>query len=118
MKADESKPEDLKCGSSSAISFFKKNGLFISENSDFEYKLKFFDKNLSKEDFNFIYISKPQNSGGYTLEVEKIIKKQNKHLVYFKENNPPQGSANIMAMTSTYCFLKINDLDKVAVIIK
>jgi hypothetical protein len=118
MKVEEIKPEDLKCGSSNAISFFEKNGLFISENSDFEYKLKFFDKNLSKEDFNFIYISKPQNSGGYTLEVEKIIKRKNKHLIYFKENKPLQGSANIMAITATYCFLKINDLDKTEVIIK
>ena len=118
MKVEESKPEDLKCGSSSAISFFEKNGLFISENSEFEYKLKFFDKSLSKEDFNIIYISKPQNSGGYTLEVEKIIKRKNKNLIYFKENKPPQGSANIMAITATYCFLKINNLDKVEVIIK
>ena len=118
MKVQESKLEDYKCGSSNAISFFDKNGLFISENNDFEYKLKFFDKSLSKEDFNFVYISKPQNSGGYSLEVEKIIKRKNKHLIYFKENKPPQGSANIMAITATYCFLKIYDLEEVEVIIK
>ena len=118
MKAEEIKPEKLNCGSSSAFSFFEKNGLFIYQNVDFEYKLKFFDKSLTKEDFNFIYISKPQNTGGYILEVEKIIKKKNKHRIYFKENRPPQGSINTMAITATYCFLKINDLDRAEVIFK
>ena len=113
MQAEEIKPLNLKCSSSSAISFFEKNGLLTSKHSDFEYKLRFFDKSLSKEDFNLIYISKSQNSGGYTLEVEKIIKKKNKHLVYLKENNPPPGSANLMAITATYCFLKLDNLEKV-----
>jgi len=117
MQAEEIKSENLKCSSTTATPFFKKNGLFIVENSDFFKKLKFFNKSLSKEDFNLIYISKSQNSGGYTLEVEKIVKKKNKHLIYFKENKPPQGSANIMAITATYCFLKINNLDKVEVFI-
>ena len=118
MKAEEIKPENLKCGSNSGVTFFEKNGLFNLNDEDFDYKLAQIDKNLTKEDFNFIYISKPQNSGGYTLEVEKIIKKKDKHQIYFKENKPPQGSANIMAITATYCFLKINNLDKATVIIK
>ena len=118
MKAEEIKPENLKCGSNSGVTFFEKNGLFNLNDEDFDYKLAQIDKNLTKEDFNFIFISKPQNSGGYTLEVEKIIKKKDKHQIYFKENKPPQGSANIMAITATYCFLKINNLDKATVIIK
>ena len=118
IQAEEIKPENLKCGSNSEVTFFENNGLFALNDEDFNYKLGLIDKNLTKEDFNFVYISKPQNSGGYTLEVEKIIKKNNKHLVYFKENKPPTGSANIMAITATYCFLKINNLDKVKVIIK
>ena len=118
MKAEEIKPENLKCGSNSGVTFFEKNGLFNLNDEDFDYKLAQIDKNLTKEDFNFIFISKPQNSGGYTLEVEKIIKKKDKHQIYFKENKPSQGSANIMAITATYCFLKINNLDKATVIIK
>ena len=118
MKAEEIKPENLKCGSNSGVTFFEKNGLFNLNDKDFDYKLAQIDKNLTKEDFNFIFISKPQNSGGYTLEVEKIIKKKDKHQIYFKENKPPQGSANIMVITATYCFLKINNLDKATVIIK
>ena len=118
MKAEEIKPENLKFGSNSGVTFFEKNGLFNLNDKDFDYKLAQIDKNLTKEDFNFIFISKPQNSGGYTLEVEKIIKKKDKHQIYFKENKPPQGSANIMAITATYCFLKINNLDKATVIIK
>ena len=118
MKAEEIKPENLKCGSNSGVTFFEKNGLFNLNDEDFNYKLGLIDKNLTNEDFNLIYISKPQNSGGYTLEVEKIIKKKDKHQIYFKENKPPTGSANIMAITATYCFLKINNLDKATVIIK
>ena len=118
IQAEEIKPKNLKCGSSSATSFFEKNGLFIPKNSDFEYKLRFFDKSLSKKNFNIIFISNPQNSGGYTLEVEKIVKKKNKHLVYFKENKPPKGSANLMVITSTYCFLQIDNLDKAEIFIK
>ena len=118
MKAEEIKPENLKCGSNSGVTFFEKNGLFNLNDEDFKYKLGLIDKNLTKEDFNFIFISKPQNSGGYILEVEKITKKKNKHLIYLKENKPSQGSANIMAITATYCFLKIDNLDKAKVIIK
>jgi hypothetical protein len=118
IQAEEINPVNLKCGSNSGVTFFEKNGLFTLNDEDFIYKLRLIDKNLTKEDFNFIYISKSQNSGGYTLEIEKIIKKNNKHLVYFKENKPPTGSANIMAITATYCFLKINNLDKVKVVIK
>ena len=118
IQAEEIKPENLKCGSSSGVAFFEKNGLFALNDEDFNYKLGLIDKNLTKEDFNFIYISKSQNTGGYTLNLEKIIKKKDKHEIYFKENKPPQGLANIMAITATYCFLKINNLDKVKVIIK
>ena len=118
MKAEEIKPENLKCGSNSGVTFFEKNGLFTLNDEDFNYKLRLIDKSLNKEDFNLIFISKPQNSGGYTLEIEKIIKKNNKHLVYFKENKPPTGSANLMAITSTYCFLKLNNLEKVEVFFK
>jgi hypothetical protein len=118
IQAEEIKPKNLKCGSNSGVTFFEKNGLFTLNDEDFNYKLRLIDKSLNKEDFNLIFISKPQNSGGYTLEIEKIIKKNNKHLVYFKENKPPTGSANLMAITSTYCFLKLNNLEKVEVFFK
>ena len=118
IQAEEIKPENLKCGSNSGATFFEKNGLFTPDDKDFNYKLGLIDKNLTKEDFNFIYISKPQNTGGYTLNLEKIIKKKDKHQIYFKENKPPQGSANLMAVTATYCFVKISNLNKVRVIIK
>ena len=118
IQAEEIKPENLKCGSNSGVTFFEKNGLFTLNDEDFNYKLGLIDKDLTKEDFNFIYISKPQNTGGHTLNLEKIIKKKDKHQIYFKENKPSQGSANLMAVTATYCFLKINNLDKVKVIIK
>ena len=118
MKAEEIKPENLKCGSNSGVTFFEKNGLFTPNDEDFNYKLELIDKNLTKKDFNFIYISKPQNTGGYTLKLEKIIKKKDKHQIYFKENKPPQGSASIMAITATYCFLKLDNLGKVEVLIK
>ena len=118
IQAEEIKPKNLKCGSNSGVTFFEKNGLFTLNDEDFNYKLRLIDKSLNKEDFNLIFISKPQNSGGYTLEIEKIIKKNNKHLVYFKENKPPTGSANLMVITSTYCFLKLNNLEKVEVFFK
>ena len=111
IQAEEVKPKNLKCGSNSGVIFFEKNGLFTEYNKGFNNKLNLIDKNLSKEDFNFIYISKPQNSGGYTLELEKIVKKKNKHQIYFKENKPPEGSANLMAITATYCLLKIENLE-------
>ena len=100
------------------FSVFEKNGSFTLNDKDFNYKLGLIDKNLDKGDFNFIYISKPQSSGGYVLEVEKIIKKKNKHLIYFKENKPSEGSSNIAAITATYCFLQIDNFDKVKVFIR
>ena len=118
IQAEEIKPENLKCGSNSGATFFEKGGIFALNDRDFNYKLGLIDKNLTKEDFNLIYISKPQNTGGYSLNLEKIIKKKAKYQSYFKENKPLQGSASIMAITATYCFLKINNLDKAIVIIK
>ena len=118
IQAKEIKPENLKCRSTSAIEFFEKNGLFITKDKDFDYKLKFFNKNLNRDDFNLIYISQPQSSGGYVLKAEKIIKNKDKHEIYFKENKPPKGSNSIAAISTTYCFLKIKNLDKVEVIIR
>ena len=118
IQAEEIKPENLKCGSNSGVTFFEKNGLFTLNDEDFNYKLGLVDKNLTKEDFNLIYISKPQSSGGYTLKIEKIIKKKNKHQIYLKENRLSEGSGSIAAITATYCFLKINNLNKIEVIIK
>ena len=118
IQAEETKPKNLKCGSNSRTAFFEKNGSFTIDDKDFNYKLGFIDKNLDKSDFNFIYISKSQSSGGYVLEVEKIIKKKDKHQIYFKENKPPEGSASIAAITATYCFLQIDNLDKVEIFIK
>ena len=115
IQAEEIKPENLKCGSNSGVTFFEKNGLFTPNDKDFNYKLGLIDKNLTKEDFNLIYISKPQNSGGYTLNLQKIIKKKDKYQIYFKENKPPPGSASIMAITATYCLLKTKNLEKVEV---
>ena len=114
-KAEEIKPKNLKCGSNSGVSFFEKNGSFTINDKDFDYKLGLIDKNLNKGNFNFIYISKPQKSGGYVLKVEKITKNKKKHLIYFKENKPAMGSVNTAALTATYCFLQIDNLDKVEV---
>ncbi len=118
IQAEEIKPKNLKCGSNSGVAFFEKNGSFTIEDKDFNYKLGLIDKNLDKSDFNFIYISKPQTSGGYVLEVEKIAKNKNKHRIYFKEKKPPKGSSNIAAITATYCFLQIDNFDKVVVFIR
>ena len=118
IQAEEIKPKNLKCGSNSGVAFFEKNGSFTIDDKDFNYKLGLIDKNLDKGDFNFIYISKPQSLGGYVLEVEKITKNKNKHRIYFKENKPPKGSSNIAAITATYCFLQIDNLDKVEIFIK
>ena len=118
IQAEEIKPINLKCGSSSSIEFIEKNGYFKKDDKDFSYKLRFIDKNLNKNDYNFIYISDSKSSGGYTLELLKVLKKGNKHHIYFKENKPSEGSANIAAITATYCFLKINNLVEVEVFIK
>ncbi len=118
IQAEEIKAENLKCGSSSDVDFYTKKGLFTLGSKNFSNKLKRIDSNFNKDDFNFIYVSNPQSSGGYVLEVEKIIKKKDKHQIYFKENKPLEGSSNIAAITATYCFLKIDNLDKVEVFIK
>ena len=118
IQAEEIKPENLKCGSSSDVDFYTKNGSFTQDSKNFSNKLKRINSSLNKDNFNFAYISKPQSSGGYVLEVEKITKNKNKHRIYFKENKPPEGSTSIAAITATYCFLQIDNLDKVEIFIK
>tara|TARA_X000000950_G_scaffold26881_1_gene28897 strand:+ start:303 stop:788 length:486 start_codon:yes stop_codon:yes gene_type:complete len=117
IQAEEIKPENLKCGSSIDVGFFQKYGIFTSKDKDFIYKLRFISENLNKDDFNFIYISKP-TGGGYTLELEKITKKKNKHKIYFKENKPQEDAITHTATAATYCFLKIDNLNKVDLFIK
>jgi len=117
IQAEEIKPKNLKCGNNSSIEFFEENGVFTPDNKAFNYKLKLINKDLDKDNFNFIYISKPKGAG-YTLEVEKISKKKSKHKIYFKENKPPEGAAVAAVTASTYCFLKIDNLDEVEVFIK
>ena len=118
IQAEEIKPGNFKCGSSSDVDFYTKNGSFTQDSKNFSNKLKRIDSSFNKDDFNFIYISKPQSSGGYVLEVEKITKNKNKHRIYLKENKPPEGYASIAAITATYCFLQIDNFDKVEVFIK
>jgi len=48
----------------------------------------------------------------------KILKRGNKYQIYFKENKPSEGFANIAAITATYYFLKINNLVEAEVFIK
>ena len=117
IRAEEVAAKNLKCGFKSGITFYEKNGIFTLNDKYFHNKLELVDKNFNKEDFNFIYISKPQNSGGYTLELDKIIKKKNKHQIYFKENKPPKGTVNLMVVTATFCLLKIENLEEVEVFI-
>ncbi len=113
IKAQDIKPEDLKCGSNSSIDFFEKNGLFTEHDKDFNYKLGLIDKNISKKDFNVIFISKPNSTGGYTLKIQSIFKNGKNFKIYLKENRPLIGSSNIMAVTATYCMLKIENFNKV-----
>ena len=117
IKAEEIKPENLKCGSSSSTNFFKNNGVFTSNDKNFTEKLKLIDENLKEDSFNFLYIAEPKSSGGYILELLKIVKKRNKHELYFKELKPAEGSSNIAAITATYCLLKIENLNKFKVYI-
>ena len=117
IQAEEIKPKNLKCGNNISIEFFEENGVFTPDDKAFNYKLKLINKDLDKDNFNFIYISKPKGAG-YTLEVEKISKKKSKHKIYFKENKPPEGAAVAAVTASTYCFLKIDNLDEVEVFIK
>ena len=62
IQAEEIKPENLKCGSNSGVEFFEKNGIFTPNDKEFNYKLGLIDKNLNKDDFNYIYISEPTHS--------------------------------------------------------
>ena len=117
INAEEIKADNLKCGSSSITTFFKKNGIYKSDDENFNYKLSLIGESLSKKDFNIIYISEPQNSGGYVLKVEKIIKIKDKYQIYFKENKLSDGSGSITAITSTFCLMKLPDPDKIKVFI-
>jgi len=117
IKAEEIEPENLKCGSSISKNFYHNSGVFTSKDKNFTEKLRLIDGNLKKESFNFLYIAEPKSSGGYTLELLKIVKKRNKHKLYFKEFKPAEGSKNIAAITATYCLLKIENLNKFKVFI-
>ena len=118
VQAEIVKPEKLKCGSTSNAILLENSGKFTSNSDIFNNKLSLLDENINKDLFNFLYISNPKGSGGYNLKLTKIITNGNLHKIYFEEIKPAEGSKNIAVMTSTYCLMKINALDKSEVIVK
>jgi fructose-specific phosphotransferase system component IIB len=58
---------------------------------------------------NFIILNMGEKaSGGYSISVDSVVETPEKIIVTVKENEPPAGSINSMAMTYPYCIVKIN----------
>lgn len=96
---------------------FQQENIIISsekEWTNFLTKAKVDDK--IKIDFSkntiLVIIDKVRNSGGFSVEVEKIIPKEKELEVFIKTQGPKPTDMVTMAIEQPYCVVKINKTSK------
>jgi|ETNmetMinimDraft_33_1059910.scaffolds.fasta_scaffold83317_2 hypothetical protein len=117
IEVEKIKPSELYCGSTMG-QFMKSDKNFISkENDNFEKKIVKINPNFIKRDYNLIVVSGSKPTGGYSLKLKNIIKKNNTYHLNFYDIEPAKNSINFMAATYPFCLLKIENLNKFKVFI-
>lgn len=70
--------------------------------------------NFKKNNVLFLHLGL-KNSGGYTIDVEKIEFIDNQLEVYQKISTPLKGENVTMALTNPYCIVKVPKSEKILV---
>ena len=118
IQAEEIIPEELYCGSTIG-QFLKSDKNYITaENENFKEKLAKIDSNFINKDYNLIVISELKPTGGFSLKLKNINKKNDIFYINFINIKPAKNSKVTMATTYPFCVLKIQNLDKFKISIK
>ena len=118
IQAEEIKPKELYCGSTMG-QFLKSDKNYITiENENFKEKLAKINSNFINKGYNLIVISGIKPTGGFSLKLKNINKKNDIFYINFINIKPAKNSKVTMATTYPYCVLKIQNLDKFKISIK
>jgi hypothetical protein len=118
MQAEEIKPEAASCNISRSISEKKDFEILTIKNKNFNQRLNKIGFNNQKLKYNLFITNGTKPSAGYSLKFDKIIKNKNKFKIYLIETKPNKMSANAAVLIYPFCLLKVDNLDKIEVIIK
>ncbi len=116
IKAEEVKPENLKCGDA-----YQKilNGKSFITSKDKDFKKNFLslklEDGINLEDFNLLIASDYKPTPGYDIKIDKIIKNNTSLTIFYEVNRNKLSSLQVI--TYPFCLLKIKNLDKFKVFI-
>ena len=117
IKAEEVKPENLKCGDA-----YQKilNGKSFITSKDKDFKKNFLslklEDGINLEDFNLLIASDYKPTPGYDIKIDKIIKNNTSLTIFYEVNRNKLSSLQVI--TYPFCLLKIKNLDKFKVFLK
>jgi hypothetical protein len=118
IQAGEIYPEAVTCKISRSISEKKNFEILTIKNKNFSKRLDNIGFNNEILKYNLFVTNGTKPSAGYSLKFDKIIKNKKKLKIYLIEIKPSKMTMSAAVLTYPFCLLKVNNLDKIEVIIK
>ena len=109
--------QDLYCSSTKAEITVPENKYLIASDENFQKNIKNINKSYLNKNYNLIVISGTKPSSGYSLELEKVIKKNSNNYFYFKNIKPKKNSKVLPAQNTPFCLLNIDMPEKAIIVI-
>ena len=108
---------DLYCSTTKTEINLPENKYLISSDKNFQKNLKNINTNYLIKNYNLMVVSGIKPSSGYSLELEKVIKKNLNNYFYFKNIKPKKNSKVLPAQNTPFCLLNIDRPDKAIIVI-
>ena len=108
---------DLYCSSTKTEIKIPENKYLISSDKNFQKNLNNINTNYLIKNYNLMVVSGIKPSSGYSLELEKVIKKNLNNYFYFKNIKPKKNSKVLPAQNTPFCLLNIDRPDKAIIVI-
>tara|TARA_B100000989_G_scaffold122750_1_gene90744 strand:- start:443 stop:913 length:471 start_codon:yes stop_codon:yes gene_type:complete len=109
--------QDLYCSSTKTEITIPENKYLISSDKDFQINIKNINTSYLDKNYNLMVISGIKPSSGYSLELEKVIKKNLNNYFYFKNIKPKKNSKILPAQNTPFCLLNIDRPEKAIIFI-
>ena len=108
---------DLYCSSTKTEIKIPENKYLISSDKNFQKNLNNINTNYLIKNYNLMVVSGIKPSSGYSLELEKVIKKNLNNYFYFKNIKPKKNSKVLPAQNTPFCLLNIDRPEKAIIVI-
>ena len=117
INAKEIKPSDQQCGNTPEELFKNEKNFIKKGDENFYNVLKKIDLDYINRGFNLIVMSDLKFSSGYSFKIKNIKKKDDIFYINFSIIDPPKNSKVLPSHSYYYCLLKIENLNKLKLII-